>query len=75
MKTTIWQLLAILVLSVSIGAGGAYAYQMFWPPSPPKLAKAEPKEVCVGRVVYIQFETAVVTKLKPDGKVWTCGGV
>jgi hypothetical protein len=42
-----------------------------------KVAAAKPAivEHCNGKVVYIQFETAVVTKLKPDGKVWTCGGV
>jgi hypothetical protein len=41
-----------------------------------KQAAAKPaySEHCIGRVVYLQFETAVVTKLKPDGKVWTCGG-
>lgn len=41
-----------------------------------KVAAKKPaySEHCIGRVVYIQFETAVVTKLRPDGKVWTCGG-
>jgi hypothetical protein len=37
-------------------------------------AKSEFREFCIGKVVYIQFDNAVVTKLKPDGKVWTCGG-
>jgi hypothetical protein len=37
-------------------------------------AKDEFREFCIGRVTYIQFDNAVVTKLKPDGKVWTCGG-
>lgn len=75
MKPTIWQLIASLVLSIGIGAGGAYAYRLIWPQQPPQLVKNEIREVCVGRVVYLQFDHAVVTKLKPDGKVWTCGGV
>ena len=74
MKPSIWQLIAALTLSVGIGAGGAYAYQLFWPSTPPRLVKNEIREVCIGRVTYIQFDNAVVTKLKPDGKVWTCGG-
>lgn len=37
-------------------------------------AKPAIAEHCHGKVVYLQFETAVVTKLRPDGKVWTCGG-
>jgi hypothetical protein len=41
-----------------------------------KAAAKKPAHVehCIGRVVYIQFESAVVAKLRPDGKVWTCGG-
>lgn len=40
-----------------------------------RTAKPAYVEHCVGRVVYLQFDNAVVTKVKPDGKVWTCGGV
>lgn len=46
-------------------------------PWPIKKAAAKPAiiEHCHGKVIYLQFESAVVTKLKPDGKIWTCGGV
>ena len=43
----------------------------------PKKTGAKPafSEICVGKVVYLQFGNAVVTKVRPDGKIWTCGGV
>jgi hypothetical protein len=74
-KPSIWQLIAAFILSVGIGAGGAYAYRLIWPQAPEVAAKPSKVEHCVDRVTYLQFENAVVTKVRPDGKVWTCGGV
>lgn len=74
MKPTIWQLIASLVLSVGIGAGGAYAYRLIWPQQS-QLAKNEMREICHGKVVYLVFDSAVLVKQRADGKPWTCGGV
>jgi hypothetical protein len=69
-------ILGIIACVVISAAGGALFY---FGVMPPKSANAKPKpayvEHCLGKVVYIQFDNAVVTKLRPDGKVWTCGGV
>lgn len=46
-----------------------------WPWPTKAAAKPPYSEHCIGKVTYIQFESAVVTKVRPDGKVWTCGGV
>lgn len=75
--------LGIIACAVISAAGGA----LFWfgtqPAKPKTIVAAKPafSEHCVGKVVYLHFEggwfgsPAVVTKLRPDGKVWTCGGV
>ena len=69
------KIIAAFALSVFIGGGSVYAYYVFFPRKPEVAAKPVRIEHCVDRVTYIQFDNAVVTKLKPDGKVWTCGGV
>jgi hypothetical protein len=67
-------ILGIIACAVISAAGGSLFYFGLVPAK--KIAAAKPAilEHCHGKVVYLQFETAVVTKLKPDGKVWTCGG-
>ena len=69
------KIIAAFALSVFIGGGSVYAYYVFFPPKPEVTAKPTKIEHCVDRVTYIQFESAVVTKVRPDGKIWTCGGV
>lgn len=68
----------VVVMMVAALAGVPMAFKFEWenPFASQKVAAAKPpfKEHCIGRVVYLQFDNAVVTKLKPDGKVWTCGG-
>ena len=69
------KIIAAFALSVFIGGGSVYAYYVFFPPKPEVAAKPVRIEHCVDRVTYIQFDNAVVTKVRPDGKIWTCGGV
>ena len=78
--------LAILGIAIVVAACLAYAVggSLFYSiTAKPKAvaAKVEPAEICVGKVTYLKFEggflgsPAVVTKVRPDGKIWTCGGV
>lgn len=68
-------ILGIIACAVISAAGGSLFYFGVIPPKVKTAAKPAHVEHCVGRVVYIQFDAAVVTKVRPDGKVWTCGGV
>jgi hypothetical protein len=70
-------ILGIIAMGLVLGSAIAGSHFYFGVLQPKTKVAAKPAYVehCVGRVVYLQFETAVVTKLKPDGKVWTCGGV
>ena len=58
------------------------AKALFWDKQPlfpafskPAATKPAFTEFCISKVTYIQFDNAVVTKVRPDGKIWTCGGV
>ena len=67
-------ILGIIACAVISAAGGMFYFQNV---SGGKLVAAKPAiiEHCHGKVIYLQIDNAVVTKLRPDGKVWTCGGV
>ena len=78
MKPTL-AILGIIACAVISAAGGLFYFDHV--AGGKKIAaKVDPAEVCVGKVMYLKFDggffgsPAVVTKLKPDGKVWTCGG-
>ena len=62
----------IIAACLAFAIGGSFFYKITVKPA---AAKPAILEHCIGKVTYLQFENAVVTKLKPDGKVWTCGGV
>jgi hypothetical protein len=68
-------ILGIIACAVVSAAGGSLFYFGLIPPKAKAAAKPAFTEHCIGKVTYIQFDNAVVTKLKPDGKIWTCGGV
>jgi hypothetical protein len=69
-------ILGIIACAVISAAGGSLFYFGMLPVKA-KVAAAKPphQEHCIGKVVYLQFDNAVVTKVRPDGKLWTCGGV
>ena len=71
--------LAILGIigSLAVGIGGAYLFVSSRDSrvAAKTIAKPSFSEICIGKVTYIQFDNAVVTKVRPDGKIWTCGGV
>ena len=82
MNPTLAILGIITCVALSVGiAAGTFMYGPGWLSLDvgltKKAAAAKPafSEICVGKVVYLQFDNAVVTKVRPDGKIWTCGGV
>lgn len=70
-------ILGIIAIAFASVASGYYGSAFLTPMLSKAKAAAKPAftEHCIGKVTYLQFDNAVVTKLRPDGKVWTCGGV
>ena len=69
------KILAAFILTVAIAAGGVAAYYFIMP----QTAAAKPQPVstqhCVDKVMYVVFSNAATVKYRPDGRIWTCGGV
>ena len=81
MKPTL-AIIGIIACVVCVWAGVIWAGVFIFREIGKKVASTPPPfEHCVGKVAYLHFSgglfgsPAVVTKVRPDGKIWTCGGV